>query len=172
MKLLDKLGRSTRDVRTIKALLTGAEAEAHLAGDPIPGAEHLLVSALALPDGSARRAFARVGADPDGLRPAIAAQHAEALRGVGIEPVGDDALDAAGAEPTTQAAGAFRATASGRQAFQTAGDLARSAASPLVGAHVVVAVCRMEHGSAPRALRSMGVDRDVLAAAALDELGL
>lgn len=167
MKLLDKLGRSTRDIRTITALLSGAEAEAHRTGDPMPGAEHLLVSALALPDGSARRAFARVGADPDDLRPAIAAQHAEALRGVGI----DAALDAAEAEPTPSATGVFRATASGRQAFQTAGDLARSAAAPLVGAHVVVAVCRMEHGSAPRALRAMGVDRDALAAAALDELG-
>lgn len=170
MRLIDKLGRSARDVRTINALLTGAEAEARRTGEALPGAEHLLSSALALPDGSARRAFERVGADPDALRPAIAGQHAEALRAVGIEPVSDDALDAAGAELTTPGTGPFRATASGRRAFQAAGDLARSTSSPLAGAHVVIAVTRMEHGTGPRALGHMGIDRGALAAAARDEL--
>src|SRR5687767_10675111 len=74
-----KLTKRVRDVRTINMLLTGAEAEARRAGESLPGAEHLLLSAIALPDGSARRAFERVGADPDRLQAAIAAQHADAL---------------------------------------------------------------------------------------------
>jgi hypothetical protein len=65
-----KLRNPVRDMRTIKTLMTGAEAEALEAGESVPGAEHLLLSALALPDGSARRAFERVGADPDELRAA------------------------------------------------------------------------------------------------------
>jgi ClpA/ClpB-like protein len=51
----------------------------------MPGAEHLLLAALELPDGTARRAFERVGADPNALRQAIEEQHAEALCAVGID---------------------------------------------------------------------------------------
>ncbi len=74
-----------RDIRTINRLLGGAEAEARRKGESLPGAEHLLLAALALPEGSARRAFERVGADPDRLADAIAAQHADALAAIGIE---------------------------------------------------------------------------------------
>jgi hypothetical protein len=42
--------------------------------------------------------------------------------------------------------------------------------SNLVGAHVVAAIAEMEHGSAARALRAMGVDRHALATAAWHEL--
>ena len=70
MKLVDTIRTHVADVRTIAALCTGAEAEARRDGQCLPGAEHLLLSALALPDGSARRSFERVGAQPDGLRTA------------------------------------------------------------------------------------------------------
>jgi ATP-dependent Clp protease ATP-binding subunit ClpA len=165
-----KLSNPVRDVRTIKKLLTGAEAEAKQAGESMPGAEHLLLSALALPDGSARRAFERVGADPDQLREAIATQHADALRAIGIEPPADATLDDtdAGDAPAT---GVFRSNASARSAFQEASTLARSGRSRLVGAHVVAAVAGMAHGTAPRALTVMGIDRAALAAAARAEIG-
>jgi ATP-dependent Clp protease ATP-binding subunit ClpA len=167
-----KLRNPVRDMRTIKRLLTGAEAEAHQAGESVPGAEHLLLSALELPDDSARRAFERVGADPDGLRAAIAAQHADALRAIGIEPPDDAALDTgAGKEPPAPT-GVFRSSASAQSAFQAASKMARSGRStPLVGAHVVAAVADMEHGTAARALTAMGVDRGELAAAAREEAG-
>ena len=165
-----RAGNAVRDVRTIKNLLTGAEIEAQRAGESLPGAEHLLLSALALPDGSARRAFERVGADPDELRAAIAAQHADALRAIGIEPPDDAALDAAVAGEAPSPTGAFRSNASARSAFQAASRMARSdKRSRLVGAHVVAAVAQMEHGTAPRALTVMGIDRAALAAAARDE---
>ena len=48
-----KLAGKVRDMRTIKTLLSGAEAEAQRARESLPGAEHLLLSAVALPDGSA-----------------------------------------------------------------------------------------------------------------------
>lgn len=161
-----KLGSRVRDVRTIKKLLTGAEAEAHRAGEPLPGAEHLLLSALALPDGSAARAFQRVGADPRRLAAAIAAQHADALRAIGIEPPDDATLEITDDDPSP-ATGVFRSNASARSAFQTASEMARSSRpSGLVGAHVVAAVAKLEHGTATRALVSMGIDRTELAAAA------
>jgi hypothetical protein len=39
----------------------------------------------------------------------------------------------------------------------------------LLGAHVVLAICEMEHGSAARALREMGIERLRLAQGAREE---
>jgi ATP-dependent Clp protease ATP-binding subunit ClpA len=159
-----KLRERVRDVKAINSLLTEAEEEARAMGDALPGAEHLVLSALALPDGSARRAFEHAGADPDGFRDAIVRAHDEALRGVGVEPPDEEALDV----PAPARKGAFRSTASARAAFQAASDMARSSGG-LRGAHVVAAVAEMEHGTAARAIAAMGVDRGALAAAAREE---
>ena len=162
-----KLKNPIKDMRTIKTLLTRAEDEARAAGETQPGAEHLLLSALELPDGSARRAFERVGADPDAFRPAIEAQHADALRAIGIEAPDDRDLDPPG--DGGERSRWYRSTGSMQGAFQAAGEIARSGDTWLNGAHVVMAVADMEHGSAARALRTMGVDRQALAAAAREE---
>lgn len=165
-----RLSRTLQDIGTVKKLLSRAEDEAHRAGDSLPGAEHLLLSALALPDGSARRAFERVGADPEQFRGAIGAAHADALRGVGIL-AGDDTSVVPAAGTIAPAAGVFRANASLDQAFQAAVTLSKaSTPSRLLGAHVVAAVCRMEHGTAARALATLGIDRAALGAAAGEEL--
>lgn len=167
MKLMER----AQDVRTIHKLLTGAEAVANEQGESVPGAEHLLLSALALPDGSARRAFERVGADPQGLGPAIERQYAQALRGIGIEPPAAPELDTVPDDQADQGAGVFRSTASARSVFQAASALARSEPSKgLIGAHVVLAVTDLEHGTAARALTAMGIDRAALAAAAHEEV--
>jgi ATP-dependent Clp protease ATP-binding subunit ClpA len=162
-----RLKNPFRDMRTIKMLLDGAEAEAGRAGESMPGAEHLLLAALDLPDGTARGALERAGADPSTLRQAIEEQHAEALRAIGIDADG-------GAEPTVFAAprtnGVYRSSGSAQSAFQAAGKLARKSGSQLVGAHVVLAITGMEHGTAIRAVRSLGIDVDALAAAAREEI--
>lgn len=165
-----KRPRALTDIATINKLLTGAEAEAQRTGDPLPGAEHLLLSALALPDGTARRAFERVGADPDRFRGAIGSTHDAALRGIGI--AADE--DIAGSPPSTRpATGLLRTNASAQQAFQTAVKLAKATKpSRLRGAHVVEAVARMELGTAARALELLGIDRAALGAAAREELGI
>jgi ATP-dependent Clp protease ATP-binding subunit ClpA len=158
--------RPLREFRTIRRLLGGAEDLARASGEQLPGAEHLLLAAVALPDGTARRAFERLTVDPGGLSAAIAAQHADALRAIGIDP-GDTAA------PEAPASGVFRATPSAQVVFQRAVDLSGTPKPRrLLGAHVVVAVCEMEHGTVARALRLMGVDRDRLAAAAREELAL
>jgi ATP-dependent Clp protease ATP-binding subunit ClpA len=161
-----KIKNPIKDMRTIKEILTSAEDAARRAGESQPGAEHLLLAALEHPEGSARRAFERVGADPDAFGPAVAAQHVEALRTVGIEPPPEDTL---APPPEAKPSRWYRANASLQYAFKRAGELARDDGTWLTGAHVVVAVAGMEHGSAARALRAMGVDREALAAAAAAE---
>jgi ATP-dependent Clp protease ATP-binding subunit ClpA len=166
-----KLRNPVRDMRTIKELLTGAEREARQAGEAQPGAQHLLLSALDLPDGTARRAFQRVGADPDDLREAIAGQYADALRAIGIEPSDEEALDSPVAESSRVGGGVFRSSATAQSAFQEASKMARAEkGSRFAGAHVVAAIARMEHGTAARALRRMGIDREELEAAARQEV--
>ena len=60
-----------RDVRTINALLTGAEHEARRGGDALPGPEPLLLSALNLADGTAALALGRFGVDGAALHAAL-----------------------------------------------------------------------------------------------------
>ncbi len=159
--------RPLNEYRTIRALLGGAERLAHEAGDAEPGAEHLLLAALALPDGTARRAFERLGADPDRLPAAIEAQHVDALRAVGIDPG-----DAARVEsPMPAAPGPYRSSPSAQVAFRRAVELsAVPAPRRLQGAHVVAAVAEVEHGTVPRALRRMGIEPARLGEAARQEV--
>ena len=67
--------------------------------------------------------------------------------------------------------GPLRTDASAQAVFQEAVREARSTRpSRLRGAHVVLAVARMEHGTAIGALEAMGIDRAALADAARAEL--
>ncbi|SHF98414.1 Clp protease N-terminal domain-containing protein [Geodermatophilus nigrescens] len=159
---------AVRDVRTIEQLLTTAEAEARAGGEDAPGAEHLLLAATTLPDGTAGRALARVGVEPQRLRAAVEEAHAGALAAVGIEAGPAPAAPALQAAPT----GAFRSTPQAQQVFQDAVALAKAGRGGLTGAHVVVATARLEHGTAARALAALGVDRDRLRAAAEAEAGI
>ena len=167
-----KLPNAVRNIQTLSALLNAAEADALAAGEELPGAEHLLLAALDLEDGTARRAFEAVGADPDDLRAAIAAQHADALRAIGIDPPADTVLAPPAGDPPPAPRRAYRATPSGQAAFHRAIELQkRTRGSRLLGAHVVAAVAEMEHGTAPRALRAMGIAPVALAEAARREAG-
>ena len=164
------LVNAVRDMRTIKRLLTEAEAEARSGGEQTPGPEHLLLAATALPDGTAARALERVGVDPQRLRTAIEEAHASALAAVGIE-VEHRAGGASGLR--SPAAGVFRSAPQAQQVFQEAVALSKSTKpSGLKGAHVVAATTRLEHGTAARALAALGVDRDRLRDAARAEAGI
>lgn len=157
--------RGKTDVRTIRDLLNTSEKIAHDAGDERPGAEHLLLSAILLPDGTARRAFQRVNVDPDDLSAAIATTHTEALAGIGLrDPLGHDPYQG----PVTRL---YRANPSADQAFQVAAALSKEPGSRrLLGAHVVQAVARQSTGTAARALAALGIDPAALDAAAAQEI--
>ena len=165
MKMLD-------DMRTIKQLLTDAERIAREMGEEEPGAEHLLLSAIGLPDGSAGRALGSLGIDADRIRTALREEQADALVAAGVARETVEAM----ADPTPLGPGGapilYGAGPSAREVFQEAGKLARSAKQRLAGAHVVVAVAGLERGTMPRVLDRLGVDPQQLTAAAQAELAV
>ena len=162
--------KALEDMRTIKQLLTDAERIAREMGEEEPGAEHLLLSAIRLPDGSAGRALGSQGVDADGIRTALRDEQAEALVSVGVPRDTAEAM----AEPAPLGpAGApllYGAGPTAREVFQEAGKLARSSRQRLAGAHVVAAVAGLERGTVPRVFDRLGVDRQQLADAARAEL--
>jgi ATP-dependent Clp protease ATP-binding subunit ClpA len=162
--------RALDDMRTIKQLLTEAERISRELGEAEPGAEHLLLSAMGLPDGTAARALGRVGLDESQIRSAMVAEQADALVAVGVPRDHAEAL----AVPTPLGdAGKpllYGAGPTARDVFKTAGDMARGAKQRLAGAHVVLAVAGVERGTAARVIDRLGVDREQLADAARDEL--
>lgn len=156
------------DMSTIRMLCLEAEALARKDGQPEPGAEHFLLAALRLPDGTARRAFIRAGADPDGLEAAIAEQYADALRMIGVDL--SSVPEPAAPDMPVDAPGLYRAAPSGQHVMQQlAAARKASGRGPLTGAHVVSVVAAMAHGVPARALRAMGVDREALRLAAAME---
>jgi ATP-dependent Clp protease ATP-binding subunit ClpA len=165
MKMLD-------DMRTIKQLLTDAERIAREMGEEEPGAEHLLLSAIGLPDGSAGRALGSLGIDADRIRTALREEQADALVSAGVPREMAEAM----AEPTPLGPGGapilYGAGPSAREVFQEAGKLARSSKRRLAGAHVVIAVAGLERGTMARVLDRLGIDRQQLAAAARAELAV
>lgn len=148
---------------TIKALNEAAERFALEDQQREPGAEHFLLAALALPDGTARLAFEAVGADADAARPAIARQYGEALKAVGLDPAFAD--QAGEPEPLPTPRAVFDAAPSGKEVMQRLAE-ERQSHSPLLGAHVVAVIAAMPHGVAARALRVMKIDAEALQAAA------
>ncbi|PHV04429.1 peptidase [Janthinobacterium sp. BJB412] len=167
--MLSRLRQRFRDMRTIKTLCQGAERHANADGQSEAGVEHFILAALELPDGTARQAFARVGADPERFRDAIAQQYRDALRGIGLASPQLDALCQAGAAVPPKP-GLYQGKPSVQSLMRQLADWPRaSAAEPLLGAHVI-AVGAAQQGVAPRALRAMGIDLAALAGAARAEI--
>lgn len=160
-----KLKQRWQDTRTIMKLSLDAEQRALHEGQRHPGAEHYTLAALDLPDGSARRVFARIGADPEAYRAAIANRHAAALNGIGLAAPGHDA-GAAPADPALL----FDAQPSGQALMQSLPELQRRLPAPLCGAHVLLAAASMAHSAAGRAFKAVGIDLQALGSAAEAEL--
>lgn len=160
-----KLKRRWQDMRTITDLSKGAERRALQEGQQHPGAEHYALAALDLEDGSARRVFQRVGADPEAYRAALANRHAEALSAMGLQ------ADAGLPAPDTVAAPLlFDAQPSGKSLMQTLYEVHRRLPAPLCGAHVLLVVAGMRHSAAGRALGAINVEAEALGRAAEEEL--
>ncbi|RZT10565.1 Clp amino terminal domain-containing protein, pathogenicity island component [Duganella sp. CF402] len=185
-----KLRQRWQDTRTIMKLSLDAEKRALQEGQRHPGAEHYLLAALDLPDGSARRVFARLGVDPEAYRAALANRHAAALNTIGLHHVapaptsntaGDarapagpaDAAAAARADdavPPAEASILFDAQPSGQALMQSLPELQRRLSAPLCGAHVLLAAAAMAHSAAGRAFKAIGIDLQALGSAAETEL--
>ncbi|GGY11352.1 peptidase [Massilia dura] len=163
--MLQRLKQRIADMRTIKNLCESAERHANAMGEGEPGPEHFLLAALDLPDGLARRAFARAGADPSRLQGGITAAHGTALAAAGIDP-GLLAGDA----PVPPGSGVYRAKGSMEAVMRALAEWPRAAGEPLTGAHVAAMVASGSHGTAARALTLLGIDGPALAAAARAEI--
>ncbi|MFC0451823.1 Clp protease N-terminal domain-containing protein [Rhodococcus jostii] len=155
------LTRAWRDMRTMKTLFAETEAEADRLGDREPGLEHLLLGAFALPDGTAGRVFENLGSSRDALREAIVRVHGDALAAAGMTDAGD--ATSALSRPRT---GPLRLTEPAQAAFRNAAALAKSERRPIVGADIVAAVATITHGTAARALESLGLTRSAVVDAA------
>lgn len=161
--MFDRIKARFESMGAIKALSETAEQFARQDQQREPGAEHFLLAALALPDGTARLAFEAVGADADAVRPAIARQYGDALKAVGLDLALADTAGEPEPLPTRRAV--FDAAPSGKEVMRRLAEN-RQSHSPLVGAHVVAVIAAMPHGVAARALRVMEIDAGALQATA------
>jgi hypothetical protein len=173
--LFNTLKQRLRDAATVGALCAEAERQARLAGQTEPGAEHFVLAALALPDGTARRSFERLGLDPAAFGAAIERQYGDALRSVGIEAPPFGVPDAEPGIPR-EAKGLHRSQASAQALMRVLSQLPKAGAgmpgaqAPLLGAHVLQAACAARFGIAVRAVEAMGIDRAQLTSAAAAEI--
>lgn len=147
--------RSMRDsVGFMKRLFAVAEHKADRDGEPAPGPEHLLLAAVDLDDGVAREVLGKEGVAVDALADAVARAR--------------DGRQAEDTDETIRHAGVFIMTEPAQEAFQAAGRYSRSDKVPLNSGHVLAGVTTLDRGAAVSALRSLGVDRSALHAAARD----
>lgn len=167
--MFNRIRRRLHDMGTIKALCERAEQYALQDQQREPGAEHFLLSALDLPDGTARRTFEHVGADPSGLAHAIARQYTDALCSVGLDPEIADRLGH-DLKPLPRNRGLYSAAPSGEEVMQKLAA-ERKRHGPLLGAHVVAVVAQIPEGVAARSFRAMGIKPDTLRSAAEAEIG-
>ena len=158
-----------QDIKTMAKLFPAAEAAARADGLDTAGAEYLLVAALDLEDGSARRAFERVGADPDDFPAAIRGQHDDALAKAGMVGIHDSALDQHLPEPTPPT-GPTKTAPSAQRMFRAVVKAVRKDKSQLYGAYFVLVAAETNYGTTIRAIRHLGIDPADLAAAARDEI--
>lgn len=168
--MFKRIMQAAKDAGTLKVLCETAEAAARAEGRDAPEAEHFVEAALALPDGSAQRVFARLGLDGAAFKRALIEQHRAALRAVGVDGVVvDSALGVS--PPLPRSDGVYRAAPSGQMVVQELARLRqRGVMSPLAGSHVIKVVAEMSHGAAARALRQMGRDPQAFVAAADAEI--
>lgn len=155
-----------RDMKTIGQLISGADKQANQLGEEKPGAEHFVLSALNLNDGSAKRVFAKLGIDGKQFQEAVQSQYKEALQNVGIDQ------DALNIEPEAVAAqqGVQRSQPSGQALMKALYALKqKDKTRPLLGAHVISVAAAIEYGVVPRAFNILGIERDKLGQIAKEE---
>jgi len=153
----------------MQSLFPAAEALAAAEGEKEAGAEHLILASLDFREGSARRVFERVGGDPDQFRSAVEAQHAAALRSIGIENDGE-AIDRQLPPLPDKSRGVYHSAPSARDVFPEVVKLVQQDKSRLSGAYILLAASQMQYGTTARALEAMGIDRRDLATAARAEV--
>ena len=156
-----------RDMKTIGKLIAGADEQANIMGEEKPSAEHFVLSALCLEDGTAKRAFNKLRIDSRKFQDAIKTQYDEALSSVGIS----EQVTEMEPEPIKSDKILHDSQPSGQDLIKSLYTLKKEDKNrPLQGAHVIIVAASIEYGVVPRAFKVLGVDRESLAKAARDEL--
>jgi ATP-dependent Clp protease ATP-binding subunit ClpA len=151
------------DMATMRTLLEAAERESAVMGEPDPGAEHVVLAALALPDHTAGDALAELGVDAARLRAAIEQVHADALAALGLaEPPAPTPI------PTPTNRGVYRSKGSTRDLLTATAEARRTLhARRFTSAHILIGASALEHGTLPKALHELGIDAATLRRTAL-----
>ena len=159
------------DAGTLSALCKEAERVARNLGAETPGSEHFVLASLCLPDGTARRALASLGATPEAFEKAINSQFADALRHAGLElaPATDQAPESI---PICRSPSKlYRTTPSAQALVQRLASSAETRANrSLLTADVLLAVAEEEFSIAARALGVLGIKPEQLVHAARQEV--
>lgn len=164
MTLLTKLRSRKRDMKTLSGLISSSIERANLDGGRHAGAHDLLIAALDLEDGTAEAAFARLGTTGQAFVDAVDEQDLAALRSLGI----DDRVSLGGEAPSPGSGRFGRTDATYEAAVEHVHEIHNEGREirPLVGAHVVAGVARVDRGVAARAFAVMGLEPDAVVAAA------
>ena len=170
--MLKKLTQTFKDMGTIKTLCEAAERIANGAHQAAPGAEHFVLAALELPDGSAARVFSKLGISAGAFREALREVHRAALKAAGVsaEQIASSEQDV---PPLPRPDEIYNAAPSGEAVLKGLAALRkRGVSGPLRGVHVLEVVSAMQHGTTARALALLGRDAPTVMAAIRSEMKL
>ena len=170
ISLFRRLKLRFKDMATISKLCQVAETYARKRGEGTPAEEHFLLSALDLPDGTARRVFERAGVSPDQLEKAIDQQHSEALSNIGVD-VSKVSIDDTKVDSTVSPGVPFQSKPSAQSLMKDLAEMRRSDKDiPLLGLHIVEVLSYKELGVVARTMKLMGVSQSSLKEAVAKEL--
>ena len=169
-KMIHNFRCRLQNIGTIKTLCLQAEKYANEEGQKEPGTEHFVLAAIELPDGTARKAFERMQADPNSFRAAINQQYQDSLHNIGVDLLTNNAINNT-TLPMPSGEGLYRGQHSAQILMQNMAKQLKDSSVPLlVGANVIIAATQAQHGVVIRALQSMGVSPINLAEAAKAEI--
>lgn len=154
------------DMKTVSRLISNAETQANALGEETAGAEHYVLSALELPDGSAKNIFSALGITTSDFKDAINKQYESALNSVGFD------AEAVSAEPITNKKVLPGTHPSGKQLMKSLHALKKNDKDrPLLGAHVLEVVADIKYGVVTRVFKELDVTPENLKQAVYQELG-
>ena len=168
--MFDRLKQNFRDMGTIKLLCEAAERIANAEQQKAPGAEHFVLAALELPDGSAARVFRKLDLTADTFHEALRDMHRAALKAAGVNEA--EVLNSEqSVPPLAQPGDIYRAAPSGEAVLKGLSALRkRGVTGPLIGVHVLEVVAAMQHGPTARAFGLLGRDPATVMAAIQSEM--
>lgn len=167
--MFNLIKRRINDMRMIKFISETAEQMADELGDAEPGAEHMVLAAILMPDGSGARVMSRFGHDLESVRQAIKDQYNDSLADIGIDPA--TLPDDLGKGPVEPRSPFYLGQPSMQVVFRKLSEEEGIfGKTPLTGARVLARATEIERGVIARIWMKLGIDPSALKAVALEEV--